>query len=364
MAELLEATKKVVESFNQKADVPEINLTGGSVEDNLLFGAFPPVEAAAAKYHANVAQEHPEKILLPENLIDREQRAASRASLIRMRGYLAAYHLSIPEKSKDFILICGNDRAAVSDAMYRTFHRAQLELERERFDEIEALLAMMDDVCEATLESDTIVFPSVRQQEDFQRSLSRIRRLEALRTMRDRLLLQRLEKKPVSNFIKAPPGIWDFLREYPIVHLDGDSLTINGKSIILPVERAQLVSALGQPREIEGDPGRSVWDHRGIAAVYSPGTAQIETLVIALRPRPMRWWPKEMAAGRLTLLGLPVDENSTPWSLNRQLGSQKFVGDESGNEWTLALDGYTLKATFDLDGTIDSLTIHAGVPRP
>ncbi len=365
MVELLEATKKVVENFNHDSNVREINLLEGSIEENLVFGSSPPVVAAAAKYEVNVTGEHPEKILLPQNLIDPEQRAASRASLIRMRNYLASYKLSLPANSKNFFGICGNDRAAVAAALSLRFYHSQIDLEDQRFDEIEALLDMMDGTWEATVDGDTIVFPTVRQQEDFQRSLSRIQRLEELRTTRDRLLQQRAEKMQDSNRIKAPPGIWDSLRHSGIsVWLDSDRLTINGKWIILPVEKSTLIPALGQPREIEGDPGRLVWDHWGITAIYAPGTTQIESFIIALRPRPTHWWPRKMIGGRLTVLGVPVDENSTPWSLNRKLDREKFVGDDSGWEWKLALERYTIKTQFNWNGTIDSLTIDAVPTHP
>src|SRR6266568_1594701 len=85
MVELQEPTEKLVESFNQETDLLEKRSIDGSTADDLVFGAFPPVVAAAAKYEADVAQEHPATILLPQNLLDLDQRATSRASLIRLR---------------------------------------------------------------------------------------------------------------------------------------------------------------------------------------------------------------------------------------------------------------------------------------
>jgi len=71
LIELQEDTRKEIERINQDGGLRDSASVNEPTADDLVFGAFPPVVAAAAKYEANVAQEHPARILLPQNLYDR-----------------------------------------------------------------------------------------------------------------------------------------------------------------------------------------------------------------------------------------------------------------------------------------------------
>jgi len=53
-------------------------------------------------------------------------------------------------------------------------------------------------------------------------------------------------------------------------------------------------------------------------------------------------------------MGVAVDENSTPWSLNRKLQGARFAAsDAAGKEWELVLERYKVMTTFKVDGSID-----------
>ncbi len=105
-----------------------------------------------------------------------------------------------------------------------------------------------------------------------------------------------------------------------------------------------------------------IWDNLGIGVVHTAGITRITNMMIALNPRMSSQWPKQVVRGRLTLMGVAVDENSTPWSLNRKLTGAKFAStDEEGKEYALVLERYKVMTTFEVDGSIDRLYIsHLG----
>ena len=86
----------------------------------------------------------------------------------------------------------------------------------------------------------------------------------------------------------------------------------------------------------------------------------VKKIVIALRSREDGAWPKKVVRGRLTVLGVAVDENSTPWSFNRESRGRGFAAiDDAGRDWVLNLERCKVRTEFKLDGSIDSVIVEA-----
>jgi hypothetical protein len=387
MKRQLAETEAIVRKFD--ADLPTANmqLQRGLVHVTVCDLRFKPVEVnanepapflestapdaakRAAEYHTRVAAER-ERILRVENLIDAKVRKKSQESIFDLKDSMMEYWgFVLGGIPRPPLRESGPDVQRAWEASSRTakFHNLQFGIESDELDDIGDILRLIDRARDVKLEGDRLLFATQREQDDYHRLISRVRRLEALRAQRESDFQERLQKQPKNGLpLTQPPGNWEFLiNTGASIELDERRIVIEGKSIVLPIAKTELIAKLGRPREVAGQMVRLIWDDLGIMAVQQPGTTMIEKLVIALRSRNEQEWPKQVVRGRLALLGSEVDENSTPWNMRFHMQQRFFeCTDSVGREWKLTLDTFKVSTEFNLDGTIDMLMIQGPRGNP
>jgi len=353
---------------------PFIELTGRMMER---------MAAQTAEYEKKGTAENILRILQAGNMFDPAERAASRETIARVdrlrleheRAMLAIiddflYETAAldmdPQTNADLL-----EAARTSHEKMAVFLRSQQALHAEWLEELLNILDLMDRAKGATLGDGRFMLATQRDVDDYHRSLDRMNRLLNVRQIRAEELKRNLPQmgeytqdsmgasREFKRFAAWNPSSQSGAR----VMLDGQGITVDDKRIVLAIEKSELIKMLGQPREVvKGETVYCMWDDLGVGVAHKQGVSRITNLMVALRPAKNPDWPKQVVRGRLTLMGVDVDENSTPWSLNRKLKDGKFVcTDQAGKEYELVLDRYKVMTTFKVDGSIDKLYVsHLG----
>lgn len=91
------------------------------------------------------------------------------------------------------------------------------------------------------------------------------------------------------------------------IAIDGETISINGKSLKLPCDRAEVEAILGKPdREEKLLNTILVWDKRGIVVFVKPDVGKVRQLTVALDKGDFKYWPAHRFPGKLTLDGAEV----------------------------------------------------------
>ena len=119
------------------------------------------------------------------------------------------------------------------------------------------------------------------------------------------------------------------------VAVEGENVTINGKTLTLPADPADLVAVLGPPdRDVVLANRILTWDALGLVAyVTKKDPAKVRQLTVALDRDPMKFWPTSTFSGTLTVDGAVVTARSTVEEINKAKAGTKFAPDEVLTAW-------------------------------
>ncbi|HYE21606.1 MAG TPA: hypothetical protein VEA69_24385 [Tepidisphaeraceae bacterium] len=118
------------------------------------------------------------------------------------------------------------------------------------------------------------------------------------------------------------------------VAIEGHKLVINGKTIAVPCERAELEAALGKP-DRESDLANLIltWDHFGVIAYVRKDKGVVRQVTVVLDKDAPKFWPAKTFTGTLTLDGAPVTAKSTAEEINAAKTGEKLRADKTMATW-------------------------------
>jgi hypothetical protein len=104
------------------------------------------------------------------------------------------------------------------------------------------------------------------------------------------------------------------------IAVDGDKVTINGTKLTLPIEKTDLIAALGRPdrTDVPSTPSNTIltWDDLGVYAYFPPNSTSTNALAFTFGAGPSPFWPKKNYGGKLSLEGVALNALSTVEELN------------------------------------------------
>jgi hypothetical protein len=109
---------------------------------------------------------------------------------------------------------------------------------------------------------------------------------------------------------------------------------INGRSIAVPCERADIEAALGKP-DREADMANLIltWDNLGVVAYVRKDVGKVRQITVALDKDTPKFWPAKPFAGTLTLDGAPVTATTTTDQINAAKTGDKLRADKAIATW-------------------------------
>jgi hypothetical protein len=111
----------------------------------------------------------------------------------------------------------------------------------------------------------------------------------------------------------------------PVINMDGDFITINGKKFSMPIEEKELVGVLGKPDRTADLANRILtWDEQGIYVYIRPKDTKVHALAVAYSKYDLSFWPKKNYPGKLTLDGADVTAKSTVPALDKAKKGNPF----------------------------------------
>lgn len=120
----------------------------------------------------------------------------------------------------------------------------------------------------------------------------------------------------------------------------GPVMTVNGKKMTLPTDEKQLVAALGKP-DRRADLANLIltWDDLGIFAYLRPDSTTCHAFAICLgkdSKEQLDFWPKRSFAGKLTVDGAELRNDSKIEDVNKAKTGKPFEADNVlTNVWSI-----------------------------
>jgi len=125
--------------------------------------------------------------------------------------------------------------------------------------------------------------------------------------------------------------------EAPSIIVKGSNITLNGKSIQLPVSRADLVAILGEPSRAENGATSLIltWDKLGLYAHFNQDRGGVHSISAVFVPGVGSYSPKSMFSGTVTVDGAAVKVSTSPEDINSKKSDQKFEKTRLPTMWEL-----------------------------
>lgn len=116
--------------------------------------------------------------------------------------------------------------------------------------------------------------------------------------------------------------------------IENEALLLHGKRFVLPGKRDDFVMLLGKPsRESHLANTILTWDDLGILIYVHPKSDTVHAVTIALAKKEYAFWPTKTFAGKVTVDGVEIKNNSELAQINRAKTGKKFEQDQGFKDW-------------------------------